>query len=529
MKKMTTAFVSIVMVACLALGMMAPCAMAADTKINYVAIGDSLSQGYMFEDYKEDKPTHSCGFEGYSEDAYFKQFYNNVLGGKKKANLTDLTIQGLRFNELYYFLDPENAPADDFCKTHFNVYFPNRIAKNEEEMADYYIKAVKNADVISMNVGMNHLGTYIFDRIGGRYKEDNITSFEAYLNPVTNALVSNVRNAITNILGKLNLANVNDIIDGIVYTYTSFLVYSEKCFELIYDMNPDVELIVFSMFNAMPNLKAEIGGIAIPFSDILDIVFNSINSYFMNYCKYRNRYKIADLSGGVEIFADEFLRGYDVSYDQKLLVGRKFSELLSKEVFKEIIYEDIPTKRLNAVKKKFDKIIDADGCSVEDAVRVAYKENADAAESALFRAAFEDVLKAIEASVKVRTIPISAVTAAMGGNTENDVKAVLSDYTTASNEQLAILHMVVLLDSNARGYGNHPSPVGMEQMYDAMCKAYNAKYNANLHYLNKISDRYTNARTALKTALTNLRNNQKEKMEAAKEKLMIFYQEHNCF
>jgi len=460
-----------------------------NSKINYVAIGDSISQGYMFTDYKEDSPDHVCGFEGCSDRSYIHLFYNEILGGSSKANLYDLTLQGLRFNEIYYLLDPQNAPKDEFCDTHFGWYLPNSKLQTLGDLSDYYISSVKNADIITLDIGMNHFGTYLFDRIAGNYQNDSFSDFHDMIDPQTEALVSSLSKKVYSLLSGMGLDNLNDIVECVLYTYTSFIVYCNKTIELIYKLNPDVELIVFGMFNPMPGLSGDLGSIKLPFSGVLDLLFGNMNSYFTTQNKYCSRYKYADLHKGVEIFADEYLRGYDeISLDQKILVAQKFNELLGEDVFASILFEDLDYSKAVLVKAVYGDTFSGDD------IRAAYT-NTSRRElaSAYLRNAFDNVLKAIEAAMTLRSIPIGVVGSAFGEPDTEELRAVLSDYTTASKDSLAKLHMIILIDSHARGYGGHPSPTGMEEMYDALIKAYKSPLSANGVILNRILFTITDA------------------------------------
>ena len=47
--------------------------------INYVAFGDSMSQGYCFTDYNEvAEEGHYCGWQGISERSYIKMFAKDI-------------------------------------------------------------------------------------------------------------------------------------------------------------------------------------------------------------------------------------------------------------------------------------------------------------------------------------------------------------------------------------------------------------------------------------------------------------------
>ena len=93
------------LVLCVSLLPVAAFAAPAQNKLTYVALGDSMSQGYMFTDYNENpNEGHYCGWKGISERSYIKKFADYL-----NADLIDLTIQGLQPDEVYAFLKPENV------------------------------------------------------------------------------------------------------------------------------------------------------------------------------------------------------------------------------------------------------------------------------------------------------------------------------------------------------------------------------------------------------------------------------------
>ncbi len=164
--------------------------------LNYVSIGDSMTNGYGLDGYEPwidadgDNITDAVEYinvNGYMQEAegtgmgsypvQFKNWLAEYTG--KEVDLTQLATSALRAEDIWYVLSygTEEAYEGD-SYTHSNIpgrfdnYYEkclgmqgNREFYLEKSVADYQ-GAVADADVVSIGVGSNNFSTYMVDHIG---------------------------------------------------------------------------------------------------------------------------------------------------------------------------------------------------------------------------------------------------------------------------------------------------------------------------------------------------------------------------
>lgn len=339
---------ALILTVVMCLGMMPATAFATDSgqsakKITYVALGDSMAQGYMFTDYNEvatgnPATNHYCGWQGSSENGYIKKFAKDLKEDFGEVDLRDLTVQGLQPDEVYAFLKPETFDFNSMtvgAKKHIGWWVGDLHTDAEQnpgddgegkyhifdtfkDMSDYYIDSIKKADVITYDIGMNYFGTYLTDIRGEDEVFTKLMKDSCYKNQI-----EKVRKELSDYMKANGLGNVENRIEGILYAYASYLYYTDKCIDAIYDLNPDVEIILIPLSNPHRDLYVEINGIKLSYSKVIDIMMESLNLYMSTINKNHNRYTIAKLDGPVISFADELYYYPDsLSEDAKAMLGK---------------------------------------------------------------------------------------------------------------------------------------------------------------------------------------------------------------
>lgn len=332
MNRIFTKILSLALAVVLCFGLVSVTAFAESDTLTYVALGDSMSQGYMFTDYNEDpNADHCCGWEGTSERSYIKEFAKDLeKSSDKEVKLIDLTIQGLQPDEVYAFLQPETFNFDSMTKgarkhigwwtgeyqTDEEQDSNKYIFRTFEDMSDYYIDSIKKADVITYDIGMNYFGTYLNDARG----EDEVFTKLLPDNFYTQQ-VENVRRAVSDLLGRSGMEAIGSRLNGLLYAYVSYMVYTDKCISAINALNPDAQIILVPLSNPHKDLYIDVNGLKIGFSDVIDLMLESLNAYMKYTSPNRNLYTIAQLSGSVTSFADELYKyPNDLSEDIEVLL-----------------------------------------------------------------------------------------------------------------------------------------------------------------------------------------------------------------
>lgn len=324
--------ISFILAVVLCFGMLPAAAFAETDTLTYVALGDSMSQGYMFTDYNENPEGHFCGWEGTSERSYIKKFLNDLKtdnGGN--VDFIDLTIQGLQPDEVYAFLKPETFDFDSMTKgarKHIGWWTgdyetdeeqgPQYLFETFDAMSDYYIDSIKKADIITYDIGMNYFGTYLNDIRG----EDEVFT-KLLPDNIYTKQVESIRSEISDMLGRNGMEALGSKMDGILYAYVSYMVYTDKCISAIKELNPDAEIILVPLANPHKDLNVEINGVKISFSAIIDLMLESLNNYIEYWSPNRDQYTIAHLNGPVTSFADELYKyPDDLSKDIEVLLEK---------------------------------------------------------------------------------------------------------------------------------------------------------------------------------------------------------------
>ena len=161
--------------------------------LNYVSVGDSMTNGYGFEGYNQDEHFNHVGKEGtynyftgdyvYGEGSYANQFAAWLEGHSgKEVNHTKLALSGLRAEDVAFLLGAAGEPADgddtfwnyawvggtfkpgtSFGTEDFE-YNTEHSAEAQAQLAqiqNYFQTSFKNADVISLALGNASFNNYL--------------------------------------------------------------------------------------------------------------------------------------------------------------------------------------------------------------------------------------------------------------------------------------------------------------------------------------------------------------------------------
>ena len=220
---------------------------------NYLLLGDSVASGYRDVVTDRDQQFNTENYES----TYYRVpgSYGDVI---TKAIIEDDTMvsfagPGYRTIEIRYMLEDDYAATCEdeylFYCSNVNVHGP----AGEEHFRQGYKEAVKNADLITLGVGGNDWGQYIlwvitetliqagsFDELYGSVLK-LIDGVELNLSTVVKVLdvISENSEAIAAVFAALPGA--------IEYGFTTFYENWDIMIQDIYDLNPDVTLMVVGM------------------------------------------------------------------------------------------------------------------------------------------------------------------------------------------------------------------------------------------------------------------------------------------
>ena len=140
---------------------------SAETEINYVSIGDSMTNGYGFEGYEQNSNDRNVydfvnGKNVYGEGSYALQF-EEYLAEKYGAtvNHTKLAPSGLLADDLLYLLGVRETEFDD----NWGGYRDYVGTYSDEELQAHFQTAVTEADIITLCIGNASFGAYLVQQI----------------------------------------------------------------------------------------------------------------------------------------------------------------------------------------------------------------------------------------------------------------------------------------------------------------------------------------------------------------------------
>lgn len=355
MKRSIRKSIAIVLAVAITVSMMPVMSFAGEaTPLSYVALGDSMSQGYMFNDYND----CNAGYKSASSRSSIKQFADMLV--EDGYELTDLSFQGFQSDMLWAMIQgydgsmgesmSEGAKAlklSGCAISHLETYRKNAAEGSANALNTLYTEALKNADVITYDVGMSNIGIYLYERLMYQLAKDSsrgYTEYNVYENENIENLVltdeqkeevaklkNQLQNTLDPLVAKAGItitydvkAIVQEVIDATLYTCAQYMIYTDLCLNWIFDNNnKDVKVIVGGLYNPLPglSLKLTIGGkeLSLPVSKVLDVLAGILNSYISGISKNSERIGFADMMPEnaemktnqvcyIETFSDELAR-----------------------------------------------------------------------------------------------------------------------------------------------------------------------------------------------------------------------------
>ena len=264
--------------------------------LNYVSIGDSMTNGYCFEGYRqgEDRDYDFLAGEGvYGAGAYPLQFAEWLTEQGYDVKHTKLAPSAMRNEDLYYLLGGREMPTDGWYSQ-----VEHYTGEQYDDLSDHFVKNIKDADIITYCLGNASFGAYLLDRatsamhaMGDSLKDEEKVSLDMALelveaDPELKEIVLEAYDYMMAEFGNyvpaalIEKYGLDDVCDIVAYTTASFLVNYYGSMEEILELNPDVEIILIGLMNTTYGMT--ITGESfddIPFGDIMDGVFAMLNAY----------------------------------------------------------------------------------------------------------------------------------------------------------------------------------------------------------------------------------------------------------
>ncbi|MBR6558618.1 MAG: hypothetical protein IKT70_06365 [Clostridia bacterium] len=264
--------------------------------INYVSIGDSMTNGYGFEGYEQtsnDRTVYDFvnGKGVYGVGSYALQFEEYLKDKGYDVNHTKLAPSALLADDLLYLLGARDEEFDDG----WSGYRDYVGTYSDAELKSHFQNAVINADVITMCIGNASFGAYlvqqITDTIGIMGSAPSIDPNLTLENGLALLENEDAKQVVLDIYAdmKAELAAYTDVVpegidvdavlDVVAYTVSSFLVSYEALVDRIVELNPDVEVVLIGLMNTTYGMTITGEGFEFPFGDMMDSAFEALNNY----------------------------------------------------------------------------------------------------------------------------------------------------------------------------------------------------------------------------------------------------------
>ena len=339
-KKIGLKVLSVVLVLSMMVGVFAPVVSASftfdehttstDTTIDYVSLGASNTNGYGHVGYLPPEVTedplaaskanlNDYGYDRAPAAAYPAQIADalNKLTGKT-VNLHQLAISSMRTEELRMLLDNEYY-GDAYTEWRFTggaKWFEKALPGGLDALREAYQNAIRDAEIITVDIGWNNFGVYAFNNIktiladGNYWKapkfedvltEDEQMNYESLKNIALNYLKSNLGMADADLQAKLD-----KMADVLAYAAIGACVHFDVVLEKIYELNPDATVVSINIQNLADGLVVDFEGTEMNLGELYGKLIEMTDLYRATESPYADKYLYAD-AGDVETFLDEII------------------------------------------------------------------------------------------------------------------------------------------------------------------------------------------------------------------------------
>lgn len=295
-------------------------AFAEEDVCHYVALGDSSANGFGLQGFDFSK----AGKNSVVREAYIWQFADYLseqLG--KPVDIKNLALCGMRPNDLIFFLDKSLEREDlDECSKKWYGSFVDSAYGNRDNLYNTYHDAIEQADIITYDLGTNNFGNYMMARVASIFGIDIGFDWEGYNDEHFNDLMAKhdidisiaTKNQITELVenvtkGALSQDIQEQVIDAMLFSYANFVLGFRDSVDMIYDINPDVQLIIVGLANTLSGNVAKYGDVVIDLGAMWGSLMDMANAYIIDFNAHKGQYKFADNKSGVENVIQALARG----------------------------------------------------------------------------------------------------------------------------------------------------------------------------------------------------------------------------
>ena len=277
----------------------------ADGKVQYVSVGASNAAGYGLQGYLTDAEVSGVlvgelslgkapldGFGRSPEAAYPAQIAAYLKNQNPEATVahTALSVSKLRAEEVRLLLDDSYA-GDAYTAMNFTQ-------ARLSEVKTAYADALKQADVITLDLGWNNFGTYVCDNLAqylktgaGIYDKDLTLILGAENKAAAEQILSGIRKEIDPLLEDLTDEQIQFVSETFAYALVGYIVNFDMILGKIQQINPKAQVAVLGIRNQLHGVAVEDKAYGqLPLDQMYGEVVNMANVYMQSYSPYREKY-----------------------------------------------------------------------------------------------------------------------------------------------------------------------------------------------------------------------------------------------
>ena len=427
-------------------------------KINYVALGSSVTAGFGLEGYNPD----NLGYNSAPADSYPSQLKGSLEKQGYTVSLSQLGFSGLRIEELRLLLDEEYT-GDDYTQWRFNAegtgLFTDVHPQGLQALRKEYTDAIKKADLITIDLGADNFCEYLINQLSSKG-----TMFEVDMNKVmTSQAVQSytlykgyIVDMVQQRLQGLDQETLSLLTDTMLYIIMSYCTNFDAAMDAIYTLNPDVKVAIVSCMNPMEDLQVAAGDNTVDFGEVCGVFVDMVNYYTSYLSKHAQAYWYVDMKG-TDTYIDE-IAAYngDASrlsqgildcfniYDENLMVQtrvqKQFLDYLRNNGFQALI--TIPAEADGDTTehlKAFAKAVNDGSVTVMGMPMKQFLEKGEKNQLAEYQMVYNIYVKMLKASYDA----VAQFIAAGAGVNTLDMSIVTSDFNAIGNELIAAMHASV--------------------------------------------------------------------------------------
>ncbi len=275
-----------------------------DGVVEYVVIGSYDAAGFGVAGYDIEKFGYGTAPDGSYADALKKK----IEATGKQVNMTQLSIGGMRAEEVRYLLDSAYA-GDKYTEENFlgdDGIFTK--LGGAAALREKYAQAIRKAEVITLDIGFDNFASYALSYIFENKYEADFSIFDEGMQ----RSVEEIKGRFEDVLGGYVADSGNEqvgeflnrAINGLAYALVGYCHSFDAVLGKIYAINSQAQIAVADVRNPVAGLNASMEGLDFPMSLelIYGIIVDLANVYMASLTEYKDMFCYAYLgSGGMNL------------------------------------------------------------------------------------------------------------------------------------------------------------------------------------------------------------------------------------